>query len=188
MPAGKQYARWTASNVLTFFDDTGSELMAIDFGAGTFSVDGVTVDSGTLAVNGLTASSAELNLLDDAPASVAFTPAAGSSNVSEVTCTVKDAAGIAMTRPVMLDLFLSDSSVGAGLTGTTASGAVAAKAGSQDVATLASKKALRVQTDASGVYVLSITDSAKSAFRVCAQLPGGKVSVSAALSSGDYGA
>ena len=184
----KNYAKWTAPNVLKLYDDTGTEMVALDFGLGELQVDGVAIDSSTLAVNGLTASAAELNLNDDAPASVTFAPAAGATNVCEVTCTVKDAAGVAMARPVMFDLFLSDSSVGAGLTSTTASGAVAAKAGSQDVATLTSKKALRVQTSALGIYVLSITDSAKTAFRVCAQLPGGKVSISAALISGNYGA
>lgn len=123
------------------------------------------------------------------PASVTFTPAAGSANVSEVTFTVVDADGVAIAGVFNMDIWLSDAATGAGLTTTTASGAVAAKASSGvDLVTLVSKKALRVQTKADGTYILSITDSAKTAFLPCAQVPGtGKTSVGAALITGNYG-
>jgi hypothetical protein len=107
------------------------------------------------------------------PASVSMAAAAGGANVSEVTFTVKDGAGATIAGVFNLDIWLSDAATGEGLTGTTASGAVAAKASSgTDLSTLVSKKALRVQTKATGVYILSITDTAKSGFYPCAQVPG----------------
>jgi len=50
------------------------------------------------------------------------------------------------------------------------------------------KKALRVATDAFGTYVLSITDTAKTAFvPACSVSGSGKVVAGAALTSGSYG-
>ena len=118
-----------------------------------------------------------------------FSPAAGGTNVCEVTITLKDpnASTVAAPRPFIL--WLSDASTGVGLTAVTASGAVAAKTASgTDFAALTSKKALLVQPLASGVYILSITDTAKTGFYVCAQDPfTGKVSVSSQLVTGNYG-
>lgn len=123
------------------------------------------------------------------PASVTFAVAAGAANVCEVAVTVKDAAGAALAAPFLLDLWLSDAATGIGLTATTASGAVAAKAASgQDMAILTTKKALRIQTLGTGIYVLSITDTAKTGFFVAAQIPGTpRIAISAALVAGNYG-
>jgi hypothetical protein len=147
----------------------------------------VTVESGgtiNLAAGGKL-QQAGVNL----PASISFAIAAGGANVSEVTVTVKDAAGAAIAEPFNFDLWLSDAATGEGLTGTTASGAVAAKAASgTDLAVLTAKKAIRVQCKATGVYVLSITDTAKTGFYVCAQVPGlGRTNVSAQLVTASYG-
>lgn len=121
------------------------------------------------------------------PYTVVFAPAAGAANVCEVTCTVKDYAGNTVAEAVVFDLWLSDATSGAGLTATTASGAVAAKAASgTDFAVLTTKKATRVQTLATGVYILSITDTAKTLFKVCAQIDG-KTIVSTALTAAQYG-
>lgn len=123
------------------------------------------------------------------PASVAFSIAAGGANVSEVTITVKDGAGVTLAGVFNLDVWLSDAATGAGLTGTTASGTVTAKAASGAVlGTLTAKKALRVQTLATGVFVLEITDTAKTGFYVAAQSPftGGTL-VSAQLVTASYG-
>lgn len=133
------------------------------------------------------------NLIDSGDAAIAqtvtFSPAAGSTNVCEVTVTIKDGAGAALARVHQFDIYLSDSSIGLGHTSVTASGAVAAKASSgTDVATQVSKKALTVQSLSTGVYILSITDSAKTAFRVCVRCPGtGRIIVSDALVTGNYG-
>lgn len=137
----------------------------------------------------ITAAAAEINNRSDGqPCLCTIAAAAGSSNVCEVTFTVKDGSGTAVTGPVILDILLSDAATGAGLTTTTASGAVAAKASSgTDLSTLVSKKALKVQTKADGTYVLSITDSAKTGFYPVAHIPGIKAIVGTQLVSGNYG-
>lgn len=140
-------------------------------------------------IDGVTSVAAEITARTDGqPATATFSPAAGGSNVSEVTITVKDGNGVAVTTPVIIDVLLSDAATGLGLTATTASGAVAAKSASgTDLSTLVSKKALKVQTLANGTYVLSITDTAKTGFYVVANIPGQKPSVSSQLVSGNYG-
>lgn len=126
------------------------------------------------------------------PAEIAdftMTAAAGAANVSEVTIAAKDASGNAIAEPLVFDVWLSDDAAGEGLTGTSASGTVTAKSGGGTVmGTLTTKKALRVQTDANGEFVLEITDTAKTAFKVCAGIPGsGKAVVGITLATGDYG-
>lgn len=137
-----------------------------------------------------TVTTAELNLLDDIVASFSFSASAGASDVCEVAITLKDAAGATVdgARPFMV--WLSDAATGVGLTGTTASGTVKAKSASgADFATFTAKKALLVQPLATGVYTLEITDSAKTAFYVCAAtLDGRAYSVSTVLATEDYGA
>ena len=127
--------------------------------------------------------------IDDrgSPVTATISPAAGGSNVCLVTITVKDGQGNAVAGPVAMDVTLSDAATGAGLTGTTASGAVAAGASGVDLATLVSKKALRVQTTAAGVYTLSITDTAKTGFYVCVFLGGRLAVVGAQLQTANYG-
>ena len=141
-------------------------------------------------LTGATATAAEHNLLVGLPASVTFTYAAGASNVAEVTLQAKNAAGTNMARACLLMVWLSDSSAGTGLTGTAASGAVAAKAASgTDMGILTAKKCWIVQTKTDGTYVLSITDTGKTTYYVCvAPLRGGAPSISRILATGDYGA
>lgn len=126
-----------------------------------------------------------------APASASFTPAAGGANVSLVSIQVKDAAGVALTRSVMLEVWLSDAATGIGLTATTASGAVGAGASGTDLIAQVAKKLTLVQTNAAGLYILSITDAAKTGFFVCAQVvgegSGPAFQVSAQLVTGNYG-
>lgn len=140
-------------------------------------------------LDSVTATAAELNAVADAPSAVTFSAAAGSTNICNVTITVKDADGDPPTKPVHMDVWLSDAATGAGLTGTTASGTVTAASSSGVVIdTYTAKKALRVQTLAGGTFVLEITDSAKTAFYVCAQNPfTGSTEVATVLASGDYG-
>ena len=104
--------------------------------------------------------------------SVGATVATDGANKTKVTLTARNANGVRVPYAVF-DLFLSDSAAGAGLTAVTASGAVANDGASgADIGTLTTKKALRVQANASGVYALSITDTAKTAFKVCVALDG----------------
>lgn len=140
-------------------------------------------------VDGVTATAAELTaLVDNQPYTATITPAAGSSNVCEITVQIKNGAGVAVAYPVVFDILLSDAATGAGLTGTTASGTVAAKASSgTDLSTLVSKKALKVQSKADGTYILSITDSAKTGFYPVVHIPGVAPIVGSALVTGNYG-
>ena len=121
------------------------------------------------------------------PFSVTMTVATDGSNKTKVTCQLVDIEGTSVSKVMNFDLWLSDAATGAGFTATTASGAVAAGTSGTDIATLTSKKALRVQSNASGVYILSITDTAKTAFKVCAQMPDGEVIVGATLATASYG-
>lgn len=123
------------------------------------------------------------------PQGFTFAAAAGGANVSEVTITVTDEAGTTVARPLIFDVWLSDAATGVGLTGTSASGTVTVKSASGAViGTHTAKKALRVQALAAGTFILEITDTAKTAFYVCAQTPEGIVSVSDQLETADYGA
>lgn len=120
-------------------------------------------------------------------ARLAFSVAAGGSNICEVTITAKDAEGNTIARTWTGDITLSDSSTGAGLTDTTASGTVTAKSSSGIViSTATAKKAIRVQSLSTGVFVLEITDSAKTAFYVTASL-GGEIFVNTVLATANYG-
>lgn len=120
---------------------------------------------------------------------ITFSIAAGGANVSEVTITVKDGSGAAVAGVHHLDVWLSDAASGAGLTGTTASGTVTAKAASGVVlVAYTAKKAIRVQTLATGVFVLEITDTAKTGFYVAAANPlTGRAAVSSQLVTASYG-
>jgi hypothetical protein len=124
------------------------------------------------------------------PAGVTTAAAAGAANVAEVSYQVVDGNGDALAGVFILDVFLSDAATGLGLTATSASGTVTAKAASGAViGTLTSKKALRVQTLATGIFILEITDTAKTAFYPCAVIPAnGRMSVGTVLATASYGA
>jgi hypothetical protein len=157
--------------------------------AGTLNVD--TEAGGILAIDdvAIDASADEINAVASGqPATVAISAAAGAANVCNVTITVKDAAGNSMTVPCLLTVWLSDAATGAGLTATSASGTVQAKAASgQDMGTLTAKKALIVQTKANGTYILEITDTGKTGFYPCVQIGGKKPTIGAQLVAGNYG-
>ncbi|MDA0780669.1 MAG: hypothetical protein PQ612_06005 [Rickettsiales bacterium] len=144
---------------------------------------------GALKINGTDVSS-ELAEAAGKATNVTFSYAAAAANVSEVTITVKNAAGTTIESPHSLDVYLSDAATGAGLTATTASGTVTAKAASGTVlGTLTAKKALRVQTLATGVFILEITDTAKTGFYPVVSLPNtGETIVGSQMVTGDYGA
>jgi len=123
------------------------------------------------------------------PTKVAFSIASAGSNISEITITFQDATGatVAVANPFLL--WLSDAATGAVLTTTAASGTVTAKSASgDDFGALTAKKAFIAQSLATGVFILEITDSAKTGFFVCVQNPvTGEVNVSDQLVTADYG-
>jgi hypothetical protein len=112
--------------------------------------------------------------------------AAGAANVTTVTITARNPNGSAVAG-AMFDVFLSDSATGDGLTATAASGTVVNNGAGQDLETVTSKKHLRVQAGSVGTYVLEITDSAKTAFKVFVAIDGRPVRV-ATLATASYGA
>lgn len=122
-------------------------------------------------------------------ASATFTPAAGGANVSEVTIQLKDGDGTNIATARNLEIWLSDAATGLGITGTTASGTVQAKAASGTVLTaVTAKKHILAQTLANGSFVLEITDTAKTGFYVAVRNPTtGGIHVSAQLVTGNYG-
>jgi len=136
----------------------------------------------------ITVTDDEINAVAGLPANFTITPAAGASTVCEITIQANDANNDKLTHVAPLLVWLSDDAAGVGLTTTAASGNVQAKAGSTDLSALTAKKALLVQTSATGVYVLSITDSSKTLFKVCVQSLGGGVPAVATLTTDDYGA
>lgn len=163
-----------------------------EYSIGKFTLGGTLITATGEEINkldGVTANAAELNLLDAAPATVTFAAAAGAANVAEVTITIKDAAGVTLAGGRNLEVWLSDAATGLGITGTTASGTVTAKAASGSVLTaLTAKKHLAVQTLATGVFILEITDAAKTGFYVAVKHPlTGAPVVSAQLVAGNYG-
>jgi hypothetical protein len=128
------------------------------------------------------------------PAYASATVAPGAANVAEVSIQTRNLNGVPMGGGFVF-LFLSDSAIGVGLTAVTASGAVQCKntpLNGVDVSVLSAKKALLVQpritTDQSltATYVLSITDAAKTPFKVCLQI-GGFTQVVATLTTASYG-
>lgn len=136
--------------------------MAISHISGPLSVatGGVTVSSGAVTLGS--------TIL---PQTVTITPAVGAANVSLVSIQVKDGAGTNLARVTPIVVHLSDAATGIGLTGTTASGAVAAGASGTDLGVLTTKKANYSITDAAGLYILSITDTAKTQFYVSVTIP-----------------
>ena len=114
-----------------------------------------------LAAN-LTATGAELNLIDNAVASVSFAVAAGAANVCVITGTIKDAAGatIAASRPLIL--YISEASTGIGITADTYSTGASVTTGTQLIA-LTANKAWLINTHTDGTFAISITDTGKPA-------------------------
>lgn len=89
----------------------------------------------------------------------------------------------------MLDLYLTDSATGEGVTATDPAGTVAAKAASGSVlATVTAKKVLKVATLSTGKFTLEIIDDVTPVLLyVAAAIPGiGKIQVSRKTVAGDY--
>lgn len=96
-------------------------------------------------------------------------PGSAGSNICNVTLQAQDNEGFNVARVLNGKLWLSDAASGAGLTATTASGGISITTGAQ-LGALTAAKAIDFQTDATGKAVLQITDTVKTAFKVCAVL------------------
>lgn len=131
---------------------------------------------------GVTSSTvAELNLVDNAVASVSWAVAAGAANVCVLTGTIKDAAGatIAASRPILL--YISEASTGIGITADAYSTGASITTGTQLIA-LTANKAWLINTHTNGTFAISITDTNKPAdqYAVAINWTTGQLSVSAA--------
>lgn len=115
--------------------------------------------------------------------------AAAGANVCEVTITARDLENNIIAGVHQFDLWLSDDADGQGHTATTASGTVHAKSASGLVVhAQVAKKAMTIQTLKTGVFVLEITDTAKSLFKICARVPHtGRSEVIGTLLTANYG-
>lgn len=123
------------------------------------------------------------------PTEILITNGVGASaNIANVSFQVADLKGNAVAQVFNFDIWLSDAATGAGLTATTASGGVAAVATDGLVWSVATaSKAIRVQTNAVGLFVLAITDTAKTGFFPAAQnVNSGEAVVGAQLTTASY--
>lgn len=111
-----------------------------------------------------------------------------SSNIANVNFQLQDIYGNPILGVFNFHLMLSDSATGAGLTATTASGGIAAVSTFGNILdALVASKMVIAQTNASGLFELAITDTAKTGFYPCAQLLAGfAVQVGAQLTSASY--
>jgi hypothetical protein len=102
-------------------------------------------------------------------AAVAAAP--GSAGVTLVSVSVTRVDG--KPGPFNCMLWLSDAATGAGFTAVTATGATVAGASGVIIGTdLVAKKAWNIQTTVAGLFILSITDTAKTPFVVCLEVEG----------------
>lgn len=110
-----------------------------------------------------------------------------SANIANVTFQITDSLGAPLAQVGSFDLNLSDNANGSGLTATTASGGIAAAAsGGTVLAINTAAKALTVQTNASGQFILAITDTAKTGFYPVALRGFGAPTVGQQLTSASY--
>lgn len=109
-----------------------------------------------------------------------ITLAAGATNGMLVSIQAVDGFGVALAGVRKLEVFFSGSAVGAGLTATAYSGSLVASTGSI-IATPVAAKSFVVLTDATGLFVGTLTATAKPATEYVAVVrPRGSLKVSAA--------
>jgi hypothetical protein len=153
---------------------------------GTLDVSAGTVTGSNITVT-TTAVAAELNALHGRANTATFAySAAGGSTITTITATIKTTAGAAIQYPATFPVWWSSSSVGTGVA-TASSGAWAATTGTLFGA-LTTKQSYMAQSNASGSFVLTITDSGKSHNYVCFQFDNALGPVcTRVLADSDYG-
>ena len=114
--------------------------------------------------------------------------AAGAANSFDATITAKDKDGVAIAGRQVLEVYVTSDAEGDGLTSTAASGALTASTG-VILTALTAKKHVRLITNAAGVAVLNLVDSAKTqGERIVAVVPNtGRTVVSDATVTATYG-
>ena len=124
------------------------------------------------------------NLGLSSAATVTVTAVAGASNVSTVTVTVKDAAGATVSGVQLLQLWTASDAAGTTISTTAYSSSLVATTGTI-LATITAKHYFEILTDAAGVFVGSLTDTAKTADYIAVMKPtGAGIVVSSAAAFG----
>lgn len=124
------------------------------------------------------------NLTGSKGTTVTITAVAGAANVSTVTVTVKDANGNTVTGVHWLELITTSDAAGTTISTTSYSGSLVAGTGALLI-TYTAKHAFRIATADTGIFVGSLTDTAKTADYIVVRKPmGGGVVVSAAAAFG----
>lgn len=113
--------------------------------------------------------------------------AAGAANVCTITVTFKDQAGTTFAEPVHFLLYTATAATGQVLSTTSYSGTIAAVTG-VILKEVTSKHLFDCMAGTGGIFVGSLTDTAKTAAEyIIVALPNGKIVASAALATGSYG-
>jgi hypothetical protein len=129
---------------------------------------------------------AEFLIAQERPAlRVGATAAPGASTVCNVSVVVARVDG--KPAPFNANLWLSDAASGAGLSAVTASGTIIAGASGLIMGTdIVAKKMFRIQTTLAGLFILAITDAARTPFVVCAEIEGRSYAL-ITLATANYG-
>jgi hypothetical protein len=106
------------------------------------------------------------------PTAVTWSVGTESSNAISITGTVKGPGGQALGY-VSLDVLISDTATGADVAASAPSGGVAIGSYGKILAAVVAGKLLKVRTDSSGRFQLTLTESTAKSFYVHATLPDG---------------
>lgn len=103
-------------------------------------------------------------------------------NTKAVTIQLKGGNGQALAGRGKVDVFLSDSAAGAGLTAAAPSGGIAVSGtGAAALAVVTAGKHLEVQTGTTGSFVLTLIEATAKTFYIAVVLPDGSIVVSGAV-------
>lgn len=115
---------------------------------------------------------------------VTVTAVAGASNVSTITVTVKDGAGATVTGVHSLLLWTASDAAGTTVSATAYSGSIVAGTGTI-LTTETAKHVFEILTASTGIFVGSLTDTAKTADYIAVRNPNGNgITVSTAAAYG----
>lgn len=148
--------------------------------------DKLNVTAGNLLLGGtaVTSTAAEINLLDDLPTDNT-TVVAGSedTNVVNVVITLKNAADAAIGSAKIVHAYLSDASTGVGVAATAPNGGVAIGTEGKLLCETVADKVFILESNASGVVDIDVTDSGTATFYLVVLLPNGTKVVSNAITT-----
>lgn len=137
-----------------------------------------------MLITDLQTGSSSLHAVD--PAQSTITAAAGASNVATVTVTLKDGAGVTLTRVHPFEVYSSSAADGLTLASAASTGYSVASGGLSRANGTAVTTSIRAVTSAAGACVLSLTDTGKQTSYLVLVLPNG-IKISSQLASGSYG-